>query len=782
MTKDDEDAREYRDQLSSILKDLNNICFWDNESEIRTSIYQTKPYVVSFINIISEFDKRLKQYKYDNDLYAFNDIANLAIKLVKENSSVRDEIKNSFVEILVDEYQDTNDLQEGFISLIGNNNIYMVGDIKQSIYRFRNANPDIFKHKYDEYSQNNGGIKIDLNKNFRSRREVLNSINLVFDNIMDKNLGGADYKRSHRLEYGNLSYEEEGKTKQNNDLEIYNYHFDKELGFKKDEIEIFLIANDIRNKINNHYQVLDNHTLRSVTYSDFVILLDRGNSFDLYKKIFNYMKIPLTIHKDESIAVSSDILVIKSLLKLILCLKNKQEDNEFKYAFMSVGRSFLYSYSDNDLFSYIINNTYKETDLYTKALRISKQVDSTSIDNILNLTISEFNVYEHLIKIGNVSDMIERIDYLVNNAKTLAKMGYNLETFINYLSDNFNEKSDIKISSNKEDSNTCRIMNIHKSKGLEFNICYYAGVSAEFNIRDLNEMFYYDPYYGFITPYFNEGICHTIYKVLLKEKYLKEEIEEKIRLLYVSLTRCREKMIIVTDLDNKEKTYSKEEDGLISLFSRLSYRSFKDMFSSVKDSLTPYINNIDDYASILSHDYNTKINNDYQKRIPISNTKITQNIIKIDSSNIVESSYSKKISSLLDKKAHDIIKMGKDVHHYLEIIDFKNPNLDIINSPYKNKVIAFLKQDILSNIENANIYKEYEFIFIENNEEHHGIIDLMLEFDDHIKIIDYKLKNIDSIDYEKQLKGYLQYIESISNKRVDLYLYSIVDEKYRVIK
>ena len=112
------------------------------------------------------------------------DVAKLSIKLLKDNENIRNEIKNSLNEIMVDEYQDTNDIQETFISLISNNNVYMVGDIKQSIYRFRNANPYIFKDKYDRYSKNDNGIKIDLNKNFRSREETLNNINKLFNLIM----------------------------------------------------------------------------------------------------------------------------------------------------------------------------------------------------------------------------------------------------------------------------------------------------------------------------------------------------------------------------------------------------------------------------------------------------------------------------------------------------------------------------------------------------------------------------------------------------------------------
>ncbi|MDD4643949.1 MAG: UvrD-helicase domain-containing protein, partial [Bacilli bacterium] len=374
----DDIVKAYRDNIKDIIKEINDMCLWDNDLELKDSIIKTKEYIDIIIYIIKEFDKRLKKYKDCKNVYEFNDIANLSIKLIKENDNIKNELKNTFHEILVDEYQDTNDLQEGFVSLISNNNVYMVGDIKQSIYRFRNANPNIFMHKYERYKHSDEGIKIDLNKNFRSRSEVLNNINLIFDSLMDLTLGGADYKKEHRLESGNMLYLNEGKTDQNNNLEIYNYTYDKDLGFKKEELEIFLIANDIRNKIDNHYQVMDKDKgiLRTVTYSDFAILLDRSNYFDLYKKIFTYMKIPIIIHKEDSIATTSDILVVKSILKLINYCSRKQFDNDFKYAFMSVGRSFLFEYNDNDLFDYITNDNYKETKLYQKAMKISEKLNA----------------------------------------------------------------------------------------------------------------------------------------------------------------------------------------------------------------------------------------------------------------------------------------------------------------------------------------------------------------------------------------------------------------------
>ena len=150
---------------------------------------------------------------------------------------------------MVDEYQDTNDIQETFISYIENNNVYMVGDIKQSIYRFRHTNPKLFKTKYESYSKNKGGYKIDLNKNFRSRKEVLENINEMFNQIMDSDIGGADYIDSHQMIYGNIAYNE--INKENYNIEVLNYQSKDDKTYSADEIEIFTIAKDIKQKIEN---------------------------------------------------------------------------------------------------------------------------------------------------------------------------------------------------------------------------------------------------------------------------------------------------------------------------------------------------------------------------------------------------------------------------------------------------------------------------------------------------------------------------------------------------
>ena len=199
------------------------MCIYENNNEIKKELLSTKSDVSVIIEILKEFDRRFTNSKLEKGMFSFSDISRMAIEIVSKNIDIRNELKDSFKEIMVDEYQDTNDIQEYFISLISDHNVYMVGDVKQSIYRFRNANPYIFKNKYDKYSMKDDGIKIDLVKNFRSRDEVLSNINLIFDFLMNDDYGGANYKESHRMVFGNKTYSEEGMTEQNYNLDIYTY-------------------------------------------------------------------------------------------------------------------------------------------------------------------------------------------------------------------------------------------------------------------------------------------------------------------------------------------------------------------------------------------------------------------------------------------------------------------------------------------------------------------------------------------------------------------------------
>ena len=775
----EEEAKNAKNKLKSSIDELLDYKKYGDINKIKENILSTYDDVKTIIKIIKKYLDKLNKYKSEEGIYTFNDIASMAIKILSDNEDVRNELKYSFKEIMIDEYQDTNDVQDKFISLIENNNVYMVGDIKQSIYKFRGSNPSIFMDKYNSYSKNINGYKIDLIKNFRSRSQVLNNINRMFELLMDDNIGGARYKESHEMIYGNTSYDNETFNDFNYDASILEYENETN-EYSNNEIEIFTIAKDIKEKMSSNFMVFDKDTskMRKATYNDFVIILDRSKHFDDYKKIFEYMGIPLTILKDDKLNVNSDILLIKNILDFIIRINDGDFNQEFKYDFISIARSFLYEYSDSLIFEIFANNSFKETSIFkdfSNIKSINSKICSTIYEEIID--ISDF--YNKLYKVGDYENVNARLETLYNLSNNLNELGYTIYDFRDYLNNIIEVGIDIKYSSYKDNSDSVKVMTIHKSKGLEYPVCYFADINHKFNISDLKDLVIADKKYGLILPA-NVEENNSIIKELYKNSYLKEEISEKIRLFYVALTRAREKIIII--LPSKETSkYEKDENGVILSLLRKKFIKLSDLIYGIKEYLPEYFESINIEKLNLSKNYLYKKKIEELKSFDID--KIDVNEINIHNKVVDEEHFSKETHELLTKENRTNMRYGTHFHEVFELFDFKKKNYEVISEEFiVNKIKHMLMNPIFNDIEKTNVYKEYEFYYSESNVNYHGIIDLMIEHNDHIDIIDYKLKNTTDSNYIKQLNGYKKYIESISKKNVNLYLYSILDEKIVDIK
>lgn len=774
-----EEAKASKDSLKKACDKLLSYGNYGTINDIKNDIYSTKDTVLTILDIIKEFLLEIEKYKKENDIYTFNDISKLSIKILKENENIREELKSSFKEIMIDEYQDTNDVQETFIGMISNNNVYMVGDIKQSIYRFRGSNPEIFKEKYSNYSKDIGGYKIDLIKNFRSRSEVLDNINKIFCLIMDYNLGSAEYSVSHQMVYGNTAYDIEKVDGFNYNFRVLEYlNKQKESGFSDIEVEIFTIAKDIKNKLDNNFQVFDKEDgkLRNATYNDFVIILDRSKYFDDFKKIFEYFDIPLTILKDGKLNSTTDILLIKNLVDFIIKIKEDVYDIDFKYDFISIARSFLYEYSDEYIFDIVTNNKIKETTIYNDLSTLSDKLNSYTSSLLFNDILDVTDFYNKLNKVGDYEEVNVRLKTINSLSSSLSSLGLSIMDFKDYLTDIIENDEDIKYATYTKEGNSVKILTIHKSKGLEYPICYFADLDHEFNTSELKDKFIVDKKYGLIVPSNLEEIDNSLLKEMYKYDFNREEVSEKIRLFYVALTRAREQMIIVLP-DKETRTLEKNNDGVIEEIRRLSFNKLSSFIYGIKNYLYSYFEGIDIEKLGLTKNYL------YPKKIvqeTLNNIKDNINVeeINIENEVVEEKHFSKETNKIITKEENDLMKFGTKVHEIFELLDFRNIDLSLVDNKFiRNKVEKFLSNDLLKNISNANIYKEYEFIYNKDNNEYHGIIDLMLEYDNHIDIIDYKLKGITDENYIKQLNGYKEYIEKISNKEVSTYLYSILDEK-----
>ncbi len=773
----EEEVKSLKEKATAIIKEINALMIYGTTEEIKENILKTKDGVITIIDILKKYFFALHTYKDENEMYEFIDIALLAIRILKENPDACLEVKNSLKEILIDEYQDTNDIQETFINLIANNNVYMVGDIKQSIYRFRNANPYIFKNKYDNYAQSLGGMKIDLVENFRSREEVLGNINELFNLVMDDMLGGAAYQDSHQMVFGNKAYIKEGKTKQDYNLDVLEYDLPKDSPYRNEEVEIFAIAKDIKDKIDHQYQIFDKNKkiLRPIQYRDFVIIMDRSNQFNLYKKVFEYLGIPLTVCRKENLNGSNDLFIIKNIITLIIKINEHCYDTLFKYCFTSVARSFLFNYSDEEIFDYFLNKNFKDASIYKMFQDID--IDSMTPSHLIELIIERTSFYDKIIYVGDIDNSLIRLQKLIEMASNLGSYGYDIIRFNEYLASLIKDDYEIFYELDDSGSDSVKIMNIHHSKGLEYPICYFSGLYKTFNISELKDHFFFNAKYGFIIPYFEEGINSTIYKELLKDNYLKEEVSEKIRLFYVALTRAKEKMIMVLP-HHEEKMVMKDEEGHINLSIRRKYRSFADIMYTVKDDLASYFHPLDLDSLNLTKEY--LFNKDKKVNHQVVKKKIEVNELDLTYQEVEHTSFSHKTNDLITKETYQNMKYGTGMHALLEHLDFKH--YEPLSDKYLDaKVRAFLDSDIMHDIDQAKIYKEWEFIYTKDNVEYQGIIDLMLEYSDHITIIDYKLNDITNEDYLKQLKGYRDYVMTKSNKPIKLYLYSIMSGEIKEI-
>lgn len=770
LPKNSEAAKPIKDKIATLLKELGRLTKYESMTQMGTQILDTQDDIECVIMILKELELKLQQWKFQNDLFEFHDIAKMAIHIVKENKWIQEELKTKFNEILLDEYQDTSDLQEMLIQLFANHNVYMVGDMKQSIYRFRNANPTIFKKKYDEYKQKKNGIKIDLQKNFRSRQEPLEDINFIFNRIMQDQIGGASYEEEHQMVFGNQKYTEV-KSDQNSHMELYTYQADS--NYTKPEIEAFLIAEDIQNKVNSNYQIFDKETeqLRDITYQDFVILMDRTTQFELYHKIFEYCKIPLTVHKDETITAGVDTRLLFHILRLMDCVENKQFKEEFIYSFMSIARSYLFEMNDPDIFHIINTKAFEKTEVYNKIQQLLEECSDYNNEMLIHAIIQKFQFYQHFILLGQIEESMVRLEYLENLATNLSNMGYTRSELLKFLDEIATKNYDVRFSKNETIGNSVHLMTIHKSKGLEFPVCYYALLYAKFNKSDLKERFIYDSKLGFVFPVYNNGIQPTIIKELLKQRYNQEEISEKIRLFYVALTRCCEKLILVMPkVDGNIEPCMK-----VSPYISLRYQSFQDMLSAIAYDLDPY------QIEVFPHSITNKYKIPTQKKVVLSQVddQLKVNPPHFEQKEVIEQHYS-KIPLFITKEDKQKMDYGNQLHQVFERMDWNHPNLESLDLNMKLKVELFLNSELLER-PFLNIYPEYEFEYEIEGQKFHGVIDLIIEYEDRIHIIDYKTKNILDLEYRNQLKGYQAYIETITSKKISCYLYSIIEGNYQRI-
>lgn len=735
---EEEDKKNYDKAKSEFIDNLKVFTSTKNYLfEVKENINYTE-WIITFVKKLLIFDQ---EYKQKQQAFTFTDIAKFAIKILKDNPSIAEEIKNHLKTIMIDEYQDTAQIQEELISLISNNNVYMVGDVKQSIYRFRNATPELFKEKFASYQQAINGKLISLHDNFRSRKEVLRDINTIFSLIMSNELGGANYKREHIIRNGNKTYDLLN-SKESYHLDYLRY--DNTCIEDKSEEEAKIIATDILQKIDNNFMVFDgnlaNPQLRKVKLSDFCILLDRGSAFFKYQKVFKKYQIPLFIENNVDISSHQIVMSITSLLRLINYIKlNQISTTEFKHAFVSFCRSFICSYTDEEIYSFL-QEDLKSNELVKEMISFIESTKHLTPYQLIVETIMHYKVYQKLMRIGDIQVNEKYLDNFLNNLRGLENTFTDFSEYLKYFEDLQDLKLKLDVPSSSTEFDAVRLMNIFKSKGLEFPIIYCAGLTTEFNREEYKKEIYLSKKYGIIYPHYSLEKSFVFYQN--KDEEIQEDLSEKIRLLYVALTRAKEKIICLLPNEVKEKNISESRclgDLLIG-----SLQCFNQI--NANSSLNYYYFEAEE--SMMQ-----KLK--YQERCftPILKEKIKH--------------ASKDLS--LDI-SYDYILLGEHLHLLMECTNFLYPNFDNLSNFEKNIITRFLNTNLMKSLVHPSFYKEYEFM-LDNQT---GIIDLLIIDENKAHIVDYKLKNIVDTKYLDQIKVYYSYVKAKFNLETDCYLYSLL--------
>jgi len=585
--------KEKRSAAKSLIQDKLAPLFAFDTKEINRItndyIYPTVKGLVKFCNLFEELYYMKKDSK---NILEFSDVEHLCLELFTKYPEIVQEMKEKYTEILMDEYQDSNALQEAIFSAISRgDNRFTVGDMKQSIYRFRSSDPDIFKSKIDIYQKDISALnqKVVLSKNFRSRPEVIDGINSVFEKVMSESVGGIEYDSDQRLYCGDENYENknEGLFGENKCecfvvLKDDNSQSDDE-SVTDVVLEARFIAKKIRQMYDCKYKVRvkskprydENANIinegefeyRPVEFGDFAILMSScKNVAKIYQKELSECGINC-LAKTGGYFDRQEIKLMTALLKLI---NNPYND----IPLIASLRSPVFSFSDDELCQIRINS-YES---FYDAVKVTAQKEEL-IGEKCRMFMDKLSHWRYISRIMPVNKLIwylyentcvydfaqavygaeaaTNLRLLFTRAKEYENSGYQgLFNFIRYIDIVKKKETDLTSAVIAGDeSNAVKLMTVHKSKGLEFPVVFLAGATKKFNREDLKGRLFLHKDLGFGLDYINyekSFFAPSMQKNALKIKIGDDMTSEEMRKLYVALTRAKEKLIVtgVSDVKN----------------------------------------------------------------------------------------------------------------------------------------------------------------------------------------------------------------------------------------
>ena len=623
-----DEAKAIRDQVRKKLYDKLNNTFVSDSKQSNQDIFDMYKTLTKLKDLITQFDEQFSKKKREKNILDFSDIEHFALSILvkKDNqgnlvkTEIAEKYTKKFKEIAIDEYQDSNLVQETILTSVSRgNNLFMVGDVKQSIYKFRQAMPKLFLSKYNEYEivedeaekletiqDMKKGKKIQLFKNFRSRENILDFTNLVFQNIMSEKIGEIEYDKNEYLNLGATDYKEtnqELKTEINiiesninedyEEIEINSDNDDEVQDLEEIEdieIEAKYIAKKIKELVQSKYQIYDrkSETFRDIKYKDIVILLrsTKGKA-NIYEQEMINLGIPVFSDSSEQYLETIEIQTILNLLKII--------DNPIQdIPLVSVLRSNIGKFTDNELVEIRLNDKYdnfyncmqkavpnvnvnlkeKINTFLENLKKWRKEKEYLALDELIWKIYIETGFYNYVGLMPNGELRQANLKMLFEKARQYESASfkglYNFIQFMEKLQLNSGDLNTAKIIGENDD--VVRIMSIHKSKGLEFPIVFLANTNKQFNMQDIRKdsvLLHQDLGIGVKYINYDEQIQYdTLSREALKKQVENENISEEMRILYVALTRAKEKLYItgigkdiqdrIEKLENLNKIYPKE--------------------------------------------------------------------------------------------------------------------------------------------------------------------------------------------------------------------------------
>lgn len=643
----DPDIKEYVKGQRKLFKDyigrLNDKIFLKDDEGIFSDMQGAGIQIRTLLKVAKVYAKRVSEVKREKGIIDFNDMEHLALSILvkKEDGKLvytetADKLANRFEEILIDEYQDSNQLQEVILNAVSktrlsgeNNNIYMVGDVKQSIYKFRLACPELFIEKYDTYGETGDNVRIELQKNFRSRENVLECANDVFSHIMNKNFSGIGYDESVRLnagfpypEYSDSNYGD-GANK-STDVILISSENEEEATTR--ELEADRLAKLIEGIVASGVNVYDadKNIYRPAEYRDIVILTRSVTGWaDTFADALMDRGIPAYTDSSTGYFSVREIQVILSMLTIV---DNPVQEISLAAAMMSyfggftaaelgmvrkLGREYVDKNVHNNLYEHLKavaviggEDKIQETDVKQLsgkcALFLAKLTlyrDKSSVEPLYDLCwemIYDSGYYDYVGTMPAGAQRQANLNVLLERAAGYGKSSYSgLFNFLRYIErlKKFDEDF-AEGAASLDNENLVRIMSIHKSKGLEFPIVILAGAHKSINFMDATAPVLVDQNLGIAVDYVDlkrRTKTLTIIKGAMARRIVRESIAEEERLLYVAMTRAREKLIITGVVKDADKTLDKYRgraeqlaaDGMLSFADSENIKNYLDMIMPV---------------------------------------------------------------------------------------------------------------------------------------------------------------------------------------------------------